>query len=186
MSKKTLTIVFIVAIIVIVIAVIIYVFRCNIFPKLSSCVTDPNKDGTPVPPGYSGGSWMVESFPLNVGMYGPQIKVLQSALGITSDGRFGNQTAAAIKAKGKNIPLSKTDYDSLVGSSGTTGSVIGKSAYAKSQITAIFIDDSATNPTFLKYVQKDAFIGTVKSQSGTWYLLEGGNLKVPVIEVYLK
>lgn len=121
MSKKTLTIVFIAAIIIIVIAVIVYVFRCNIFPKLSSCVADPNKDGIPVPTGSPTPTWVDEFFPLNVGMFGPQIKKLQTALGIEADGKFGSQTATSVTAKGKVVPLDKPGYDSIVNPASSGG-----------------------------------------------------------------
>ena len=95
-------------------AILAYVFRCKLFPALASCVEDPNKNNTPVPPGSPTPKWIPEVPPYNVGMFGPKIKALQTALGISADGKFGQQTKAAVIAKGKSVPLSTTDYNDII------------------------------------------------------------------------
>lgn len=182
LSRKSLTWIFVVVAVIIVAIALYFIFR-------NPGVDDPNESNTPVPPGSSSSSWIKEFFPLNVGMWGEQIKALQTALGITADGKFGNQTKAAVISKGYAVPLSLADYNKIViasgGAPGTSpGSPIGKEARAKSDITGVFINDSASNPTFLKFVGKDALAGIVSGSSGDYYLLQG-NLKVKQNEVYL-
>lgn len=121
-TKKIVTIALVATIILIGTAVVIYVFRCSLFKNLGSCVEDPNKSNTPVPAGSPSNKWVFESAPYNVGMYGPSIKALQSALEITADGKFGSQTKAAVIAKGYAVPLSQADYNKIVGASTGTGS----------------------------------------------------------------
>lgn len=193
-KRKSLIWLFIIAIIIILIAIVIYIFRCDIFKNLTSCVADPNESGIPVPPGSSTSKWVPETFPLNIGMYGPKIKALQKSLGFQDvdknapnyqDGRFGSvETRPAVIAKGYAVPLSEADYNTILSNS-IGGGIAGKSARAKSDITAVYINDSATNPTFLKYVKKDEEAGIVKSSDTTWYYLEGFNTKVAKNQVYL-
>jgi len=120
-SKKTLKGIFIVAIIVIVIALAVYLFRCDIFKNLGSCVEDPNKNNIPVPAGSPTPKWVAETFPLNIGMFGTKIKALQTALGIAADGKLGSQTNSALIAKGYTVPLSLTDYNNIVNPAATGG-----------------------------------------------------------------
>lgn len=186
-QRKTLIRLLVIAVIAIVAAIIIYLFRCDIFRNLNSCVEDPNEDGTPVPPGSGSTKWVAETPPYNVGMFGPKIKALQAAMGITADGRFGQQTRGTIVSKGYNVPLSEADYNTLVSSGGTpAGSIVGKEARAKGTgLTSVFLNDSPANPTFLKFVSKDGLVGIVKSSlDDTWYLLNG-DTKVKKVEVYL-
>lgn len=105
---------FIVIAVIVIAAILIYVFRCKLFPALASCVPDPNLTNTPIPPGSPTPKWVPETFPLNVGMYGPKIKALQTVLGISADGKFGPQTNAAIIAKGKAVPLTQAGYDDII------------------------------------------------------------------------
>lgn len=182
-NRKTFTWIFIIVAAIIIAIALYFVFR-------NPAVKDPNVTKTPVPPGSPSTSWMKEVFPLNIGMWGEQIKALQSALGITDDGKFGNQTKAAAVSKGYAVPLSLSDYNKIVIASGGTpgtssGSPIGKEARSKSMITGLFIDDSSTNPSFIKFLAKDVLAGIVKSESGNYYLLQGGNTKVLKNEVYL-
>lgn len=99
-------------------AVLIYVYRCKLFPNL--CVEDPNKNNEPVPSGSPTTTWIPETIPYNVGMFGPKIKALQKAVGIPDDGKFGNQTKATIMAKGYVVPLSDSDYNKIVKPSSST------------------------------------------------------------------
>lgn len=122
LSKTSLRWIFWIVIAVIIIALLVYFFRCSIFSNLGSCIEDPNETNTPVPPGSPTPKWVPESFPLNVGMFGPKIKNLQKALGISQDGRFGTvETLPALQAKGYNVPLSLTDYDKIVNPPATGG-----------------------------------------------------------------
>jgi len=115
MIKSKNTLFWIIAIVVIIIlALALWYF-------MSSRVSDPNKNNTPVPPGSPTPKWIPEAFPLNVGMYGSKIKALQKALGISQDGRFGQQTSGAIILKGKTVPLSETDYNAIVNPAATGG-----------------------------------------------------------------
>lgn len=123
MNKKYIKWFIVIAVIVIA-AILIYVFRCKLFPSLFSCVDDPNKNNTPVPQGSPTTTWVKESFPLNVGMFGPKIKALQKALGFQDtnknapnfqDGYFGSaETKPAVIAKGKSVPLTQTAYDDIL------------------------------------------------------------------------
>lgn len=113
-----------IAVAAIVIGILIYIFRCDIFKNLSSCVEDPNESNTPVPPGSPTPKWVPEVPPYNIGMFGPKIKALQKALGFSTadqDGKLGPQTASAITAKGKSMPLSETDYNAIVNPAATGG-----------------------------------------------------------------
>lgn len=120
-TKRKGIIIFIVVAVVIIAAVLVYVFRCKLFPALGSCVQDPNKNNTPIPPGSPTPKWVPEKPPYNVGMFGPKIKALQTALGISADGQFGQQTKAAVIAKGKVVPLSEVDYNILVNPNASGG-----------------------------------------------------------------
>lgn len=109
-TRKTYFIIFAIVAAVIVIAVILYyIFR-------ETPVKDPNEETPvpPVPPGSGTPKWVPESFPLNVGMFGSKTKKLQTALGISADGKFGTQTKASVIAKGKSVPLSQADYNIIV------------------------------------------------------------------------
>lgn len=130
-TRNTRIIFFAIAAVVVIGGILIYIFRCKLFPSLSSCVEDPNKNNIPVPPGSPTPKWVPESFPLNVGMFGPKIKALQKALGFQStdknapnyqDGYFGGEeTKSAIIAKGKTVPLSEADYNSIVNPAASGG-----------------------------------------------------------------
>ena len=130
-SRKSLYWLFGLAVAALVIGILIYFFRCDIFKNLGSCVEDPNETNVPVPPGSPTPRWVPETFPLNIGMFGPKIKALQKALGFQDidkdkpkyqDGRFGTrETLPAIQAKGYNVPLSETDYQKIVNPAVTGG-----------------------------------------------------------------
>lgn len=119
-QRKTWVWLIVIAAIIILAAVLIYIFRCNIFKNLSTCVADPNKTNTPVPPGTPAenlGKWIPETPPYNLGMFGPKIKALQKALGLAEkdqDGKLGPQTSAAIVSKGYVVPLSESDYNKII------------------------------------------------------------------------
>lgn len=144
LSRTTWTWIIVIAIILIIAAIVIYLFRCDIFKNLTSCVEDPNKTNTPTPPGSPSPKWIAETPPYNLGMWGPKIKALQAILGFTGtalDGKLGAMTRDAIIAKGYAFPLSQSDYDKIVGTTGTgsgtsgppavdPGNVVGKKVYA--------------------------------------------------------
>lgn len=113
-QRKTLVWIFWIAVVIALVAILIYVFRCNIFSNLTSCVEDPNDTNTPVPNGSPTPKWVAETPPYNVGQFGPKIKKLQVALGIGADGKFGPQTRSAVIAAGKPVPLSESDYQAIV------------------------------------------------------------------------
>lgn len=118
LSKGTYKFIFIAAFVVVVGGVALYfIFR-------DPPVEDPNKNGTPVPPGSPTPKWVPEAFPLTLGMYGNKIKALQAALGFTTaqqDGKLGPMTQSALAAKGKALPLSQTDYNNIVNPPATGG-----------------------------------------------------------------
>lgn len=120
-SRKSLMWIFFSAIVAIVIGILIYIFRCDLFKNLGSCVADPNDTNTPVPVGSLTPRWVPETFPLNIGMFGPKIKNLQKALGVQQDGKLGPQTSASLQAKGYNVPLSLVDYNKIVNPAATGG-----------------------------------------------------------------
>lgn len=171
LSKKSLIWIFVVAVILIVIAIILYVFRCDIFKNLSSCVADPNDTNTPVPSGSPSTKWVPESAPYNIGMYGTKIKALQAALGISADGKFGNQTANAITSKGYNLPLSAQDYNTIIATSGGSAAQNIPGAYAKYDNT--IIRDKSLNQ--VRTAKKDEWLGKVTGANteGTYYELDG-------------
>lgn len=139
LSKTTWTWIIVIAIILIIAAIVIYLFRCNIFKNLTSCVEDPNKTNTPTPPGSPSTKWIPETPPYNLGMWGPKIKALQAVLGFTGtslDSKLGPMTMNAITAKGYAFPLSQADYDKIVGTT-DPGNVVGKKVYAKDSIVHI-------------------------------------------------
>lgn len=171
LSKKSLIWIFVVAVILIVIAIIIYVFRCDIFKNLSSCVADPNDTNTPIPPGSPSTKWVAESAPYNIGMFGPKIKALQTVLGINADGKFGSQTSGALASKGYTVPLSSQDYNSIISSGGTSAAQNIPGAYAKYDNT--IVRDKNLNE--VRRAKKNEWIGIVTgtNTAGTYYELDG-------------
>lgn len=177
MNKKYIKWFIVIAVIVIA-AILIYVFRCKLFPSLSSCVEDPNKNNTPVPQGSPTTTWIPEVPPYNVGMFGPKIKALQTALGISADEKFGSQTKAAVQGAGYSVPLSEPDYNKIVS---TSAEFVGKYAYA-------LVDDvrvSNLDNSVYKIAKKDEYCGKIIGKEGIFYLLSG-NYKVGIGNVYLK
>lgn len=163
---------FIVIAVVVIAAILIYVFRCTLFPSLSSCVEDPNKNNIPVPLGSPTPTWVPEVAPYNVGMFGSKIKALQTALGISADGKFGQQTKGAITAKGYSVPLSQGDYNTIISSGGGSAASNIKGAYAKYDNT--IIRDS--NLTEKRKAKKDEWLGTVTgtlASNSNYYQLDG-------------
>lgn len=181
-NKKTAGIILIVVGALIVISGLLYFFRCRLF-KLASCVQDPNDSNTPVPSGSPTTTWIPEKPPYNVGMFGSKIKALQTALGITADGKFGNQTKAAIIAKGYSVPLSQPDYNTIVNTSGGSASQNIKGAYAKYDTTVFNKSDLSVN----RKAKKDTWIGLVTGvdSSNVYYELDG-QYYVGKSSVYLK
>lgn len=169
-------------------AILVYVFRCKLFPALASCVEDPNKNNIPVPPGSPTTTWVKESFPLNVGMFGPKIKALQKALGFQDtnknepnfqDGYFGDkETKPAVINAGYSVPISEPDYNKIIA---VSAEFIGKNAYALiNDVRVSNLDNSV-----YKIAKKDEWCGKVSGKEGDFYLLSG-NRKVGTGSVYLK
>lgn len=170
MKKKGL-IAFIV--IVIIVAIFILVYRCKIF----KCkVEKPNE---PVPADSPTKDWVVETFPLNVGMYGDNIRTLQKVLGIDQDGKLGTQTKNAILNKGYSLPLIQVNYDKII-SSGSNNPDIGKLAKAKNPFTLVYWENGNT----ATYKDKNEDVGYITGISGDYYLIQGG-YKVKKLVVYL-
>lgn len=101
-----------------ILAIILYVYRDKLFGKK---VPDPNASNTPVPLGSASPKWVEEKFDLDLGMYGPMIAKLQKALGISDDGKFGNQTKTTLVGKGYTVPLKKADYDKIINPPSASG-----------------------------------------------------------------
>lgn len=160
----------IIILLVIAVAIIIYAFRCKLF-KVGCGVEDPNKSNTPVPTGSPTTTWVVESFPLNVGMYGAMIKSLQEALGIEADGKFGTQTKSSVQGKGYTVPLSKVNYDKIVGGTTITPTPKIKGAYSK--YDGQKVRDKSFNEK--RVVNKDQYIGRVTGEDiqGTYWEIDG-------------
>ncbi len=164
-SKKQIGWIIGISALLILVAIIVYVFRCDIFSNLSSCVADPNKKNEPVPAGSPSTSWLSESFPLNVGMFGTKIKALQSKLGITADGKFGPITKAAINKiihnnlVGYVVPLSQTDYDEIMGAV-TYGSGGSTSAKTLKDYEGTFIKTGNIDNVTVRYIADSAAFKT--------------------------
>lgn len=123
-QRKTLIWFLVIAVIIVVAAIVIYLFRCDIFKNLGSCVEDPNDTNQPIPTGSPTPKWVAETPPYNIGQFGPKIKALQKALGFSvadQDGKFGPQTASAVIAKGKPVPLPESDYQAIVNPAASGG-----------------------------------------------------------------
>ncbi len=60
-------------------------------------------------------SYSVEKFPIQKGMKGTLVANIQTALGIKSDGLFGNDTQAALLAKGYPAIVDETTYNKIIG-----------------------------------------------------------------------
>lgn len=131
--------------------------------------------------------WIPESFPLNVGMYGPYTQQLQAALGINQDGEFGTDTKAAVIAKGYNLPLSQDDYNTLA--------LVGQLVYAYSNGVIILNDDFTFNPAKVSEGDLLGKIISVNNDSHN-YLIDAnfsnppiinngtGHIYVPMIDVW--
>lgn len=131
----------------------------------------------------SGSQWKPESFPLQKGMWGDKIKIMQQKLNIDADGKFGNVTERAVQDKlnGKS-EVSIEDYAKLVpATTGTTQIDIGKVAYANQDGVKVFNLDF----TLYKTAKKDEWVGKITSIDGGYYNMSG-NHKVNKQNVYLK
>lgn len=118
------------------------------------------KPKEPTPPGSPTPDWIPEVFPLNTGMFGPKIKALQTALAISADGKFGNQTKAAVIAAGYAVPLSQPDYDKILKAKDTTNP-IGKTAYSKYAGTKVY---KISDKSVYKTAGQDEYIGTIAGE----------------------
>lgn len=76
--------------------------------------SDPATTGEPSPAGTSG--WVSDStFPIKKGSWGPKVAALQTAIGASSDGKFGPQTESKLIAKtGKAEVSNAADYDKII------------------------------------------------------------------------
>lgn len=124
-----------------------------------------NKPTEAVPSGSPTSTWITEAFPLNMGMYGSRIKLLQQKVGIGADGKFGKQTTTALIAKGYTVPLSEADYNTIIGTStsstGTSTSSTGADNNQGGVNTPIL--DGDWNP---KKAEIDTYIGTQLKSNG--------------------
>lgn len=145
-SKKSLKWILIVVIIVVIAAIIYYFVTKD--PK----VEKPKEN---VPAGSGSTSWVDESFPLNVGMFGEKIKALQIALGISTDGKFGNQTKGSIEAKGYTVPLSESDYKKIIANP-TASSQTGGSGKTIDDFKGKWIKAKYDN-TIVRYIDGQIF-----------------------------
>lgn len=73
-----------------------------------------DKPAEPPPVGSPAPTWIAEAFPLRKGMYGETIKKLQSKLGISADGKFGNGTEGAVMKRLGKTSVSEADYNKIV------------------------------------------------------------------------
>ena len=89
---------------------------------------------------------------LRIGSKGNDVKKLQQALGITADGIYGSQTAAAVKAYQKKNGLS---VDGIAGNQ-TLGKLYGSSTTTNKTSTS-----TATNRGFKPSATTDAYKNTV-------------------------
>ncbi len=101
---------------------------------------------SPTPGGGSTG----DNFPLGVGSRGPNVKALQSALKITADGAFGNQTKAAVISAGYSVPVSKIDFDKIVSGkiaqpNNTPGTPLQGEVFIKSGIQSVTLRSVPNN-----------------------------------------
>ena len=173
-TRKTYYWIFGITAVVVIAGVLIYVFRCKLFPSLTSCVPDPNLTNDPIPLGSPTPKWIPEVPPYNVGMFGPKIKALQTVVGIPADGKFGTQTKGAITAKGYAVPLSASDYNTIINSGGGSAASNIKGVYAKYDNTVV--RDKNLNEK--RKVAKDTWIGqnvtdTTTISSVTYYEIDG-------------
>lgn len=130
------------------------------------------KPSVATPPGSPSSNWVDETFPLNVGMFGPYTQQLQAALGIPQDGKFGDETKAAVLARGVTVPLSKDNYNIIA--------LVSQKVYAYSDGILIQNDDFTLNPTPVK---EGDFLGTIQnviepSSTGPSAQLLGGSYLV--------
>lgn len=147
----------------------------------------PPKDPLPPPVVPAGSSahttttnWIKERFPLDYGMYGEKIRLMQRALGIKDDGYFGNDTWAAVGGQGILVPVQESEYNEIIykPSTGTTTTTpsghtastadIGKTAVANEYV-AVFKNDG--KKSFEKYVKQGGTIGTVTGLEGSDYIV---------------
>lgn len=147
--------------------ILLYAYRDKLFGKT---IKDPNLNNEPVPQGSGNPKWVPEKFDLDLGMYGPMIAKMQKALGISDDGKFGNQTKSALQGKGYSVPLKKTDYDKIVKALTPSGeNNVGKVAYAKIDGVKVYNADFS----IYKTAKKDEWIGTVEGVEGDFYKTSG-------------
>lgn len=108
--------------------------------------TDTNTDTTPSVSGGGGASvYNDESFPLKKGMKGKNVTILQTALGVSADGKFWNDTEKALKTKYSISEVSQDKFTEIVTGKKPTVSTVsanGKRPVATSTTTTSKNSDS--------------------------------------------
>ena len=200
--KKKAVIIIIVIVIVILIGVAVYLFvkggKDKNGKKDSKKDTDTD-DGDGIIPGLPPVTTPAPSpvppvsrcrrdaFPLGRGAKNQCVEALQTALGITADGNFGQMTEAAVRAKGYVVPLTNADFDKII--AGISAPVVGSAIKVGDRLkatgyTPIFEDAALTKPLKTKsasggttgawYFSKDENVGQVQA-------IQGRGLKVTKI-----
>ncbi len=126
MQKKKWISGVIIAVIILLVLVAVWLFTTGMKPKDNEKeLKDMGEDNPPIP---TGGNSLPppsvnpttvkctnDAFPLGVGSRNQCVVALQKALGISQDGIFGQQTKAAVNAKGYVVPLTHSDFDKIIG-----------------------------------------------------------------------
>lgn len=146
------------------------------------------KPTDPVPPDAPKSDWVEESFPLDLGMYGSNIRKVQVALGFPAgtcgncaDGRLGDYTKNEIVSAGYTFPLSQVDYNALVKES------VGENAYASKDGVKVY----NKNGSVYKTAKKDEWLLKVAGKKGVYTdkwitaFYDSGDKFVDENEVYL-
>lgn len=82
-------------------------------PSVSTPPYIPPRASKKAPKAASGQTWIPEQFPLRKGMQGPKVKALQLKLGLTADGKFGNDTQTALLKKYAAVVVPEILYQSI-------------------------------------------------------------------------
>lgn len=100
-----------------------YTKKGKISDKCFGEAQDPKTINTVINPPPAGCQWTSDdTFPLKRCMSGNKVKALQTALGITADGKFGNQTEGAVKAKfSGRSEVTQPEYNALINPPATGG-----------------------------------------------------------------
>ena len=130
MQKKKWISGVIIAVIILLVLVAVWLFTTGMKPKDNEKdlkdISGGGDNATPTPGGNSSPTnptnptsikCTKDAFPLGVGSRNQCVVALQRALSISQDGIFGQQTKAAVNARGYVVPLTHTDFDKIIGMS---------------------------------------------------------------------